>query len=274
MVRERGIWHGESVTEVLEALDTTTEGLSESESRSRLDRLGPNRLVEPPSRPAFLRFLDQYNDPLNYLLMAAAVIAVLVSVLQDGEHNEGIGDAIFIFIVLTANATFGYWQENRAEQAMDALKKMSSAMTKVLRTDGFVEIPADDLVPGDIVQLEIGAKVPADMRLVDLDDLSIDESTLTGESEPVEKITSPVDSDALLADRTNMVYKGTTVTNGRAQGVVVATGMRTQLGLIASDIASAETPKTPLERRLESLGVFLGWVAFVVAVVIGWEIGV
>ena len=268
MVRDRGIWHGESVTEVLEALDTTTEGLSESESRSRLDRLGPNRLVEPPSRPAFLRFLDQYNDPLNYLLMAAAVIAVLVSVLQDGEHNEGIGDAIFIFIVLTANATFGYWQENRAEQAMDALKKMSSAMTKVLRSEGFVEIPADDLVPGDIVQLEIGAKVPADMRLVDLDDLSIDESTLTGESEPVEKITSPVDSDALLADRTNMAYKGTTVTNGRAQGVVVATGMRTQLGLIASDIASAETPKTPLERRLESLGVFLGWVAFVVAVVI------
>ena len=91
MVRDRGIWHGESVTEVLEALDTTTEGLSESESRSRLDRLGPNRLVELPSRPAFLRFLDQYNDPLNYLLMAAAVIAVLVSVLQDGEHNEGSG---------------------------------------------------------------------------------------------------------------------------------------------------------------------------------------
>ena len=266
MVRDRGIWH--EVRSRRRKASTRQRRSLRIRIAIEIESAWPQSARRPPSRPAFLRFLDQYNDPLNYLLMAAAVIAVLVSVLQDGEHNEGIGDAIFIFIVLTANATFGYWQENRAEQAMDALKKMSSAMTKVLRTGGVVEIPADDLVPGDIVQLEIGAKVPADMRLVDLDDLSIDESTLTGESEPVEKITSPVDSDALLADRTNMAYKGTTVTNGRAQGVVVATGMRTQLGLIASDIASAETPKTPLERRLESLGVFLGWVAFVVAVVI------
>ena len=226
-----------------------------------MQKYGPNQLEQPEPTSAILRFLSQYNDPLNYLLITAALVALVIK----PDHP---GDAIFIFLVLTANAFFGFWQEGQAEQAMDALKQMSISNSITLR-DGFEsEIPTTDLVPGDIVKLEEGINVPADLRLLEVYQCRVDESALTGESEPITKHIESIDVNALLSDRRNMMYMGTTVATGRAVGIVVETGMTTQLGRIASDISEAQTPKTPLELKLESLGRFLGFIALIVAVLL------
>ena len=247
--------------EVLSVLDASPNGLTQSEIHSRMQKYGPNQLEQPEPTSAFLRFLSQYNDPLNYLLITAALVALAIK----PDHP---GDAIFIFLVLTANAFFGFWQEGQAEQAMDALKQMSISNSVTLR-DGFEsEIPTTELVPGDIVKLEEGVNVPADLRLLEVYQCRVDESALTGESEPITKHLEPLDVNALLADHKNMLYMGTTVATGRAVGVVVETGMKTQLGKIASDISEAQTPKTPLELKLESLGRFLGFIALIVAVLL------
>ena len=254
-------WHSMKNEEALSVLDADLNGLSQSEIRARMQRHGPNQLEQPEPTSALLRFLSQYNDPLNYLLIGAALVALAIK----PDHP---GDAIFIFLVLTANAFFGFWQEGQAEQAMDALKQMSVSNSITLR-DGFEsEIPTTDLVPGDIVKLEEGVNVPADLRLLEVYQCRVDESALTGESEPITKHVDPMDVNALLADRRNMMYMGTTVSSGRAVGLVVETGMKTQLGRIASDISEAKTPKTPLELKLESLGRFLGFIALIVAVLL------
>ena len=254
-------WHSMDNDEVLAVLDASPNGLTQNEIHSRMKKYGPNELEQPEPTSAFLRFLSQYNDPLNYLLIAAALVALAIK----PDHP---GDAIFIFLVLTANAFFGFWQEGQAEQAMDALKQMSISNSVTLR-DGFEsEIPTTDLVPGDIVKLEEGINVPADLRLLEVYQCRVDESALTGESEPITKMTDSMDVNALLSDRKNMMFMGTTVATGRAVGVVVETGMSTQLGRIASDISEAKTPKTPLELKLESLGRFLGFIALIVAVLL------
>ncbi|MBA4734372.1 MAG: cation-transporting P-type ATPase [Candidatus Poseidoniales archaeon] len=254
-------WHSMENDEVLSVLDANPNGLNQSEIHKRMQKYGPNQLEQPEPTSAILRFLSQYNDPLNYLLIAAALVALAIK----PDHP---GDAIFIFLVLTANAFFGFWQEGQAEQAMDALKQMSISNSITLR-DGFEsEIPTTDLVPGDIVKLEEGINVPADLRLLEVYQCRVDESALTGESEPITKHLEPIDVNALLSDRRNMMYMGTTVATGRAVGVVVETGMKTQLGRIASDISDAQTPKTPLELKLESLGRFLGFIALIVAVLL------
>lgn len=254
-------WHSLGSDEVLTVLDASPNGLTQAEISARVKKYGPNQLEQPEPTSAILRFLAQYNDPLNYLLIAAALVALAVN----PDHP---GDAIFIFIVLTANAFFGFWQEGQAEQAMDALKEMSISNSVTLR-DGFEsEIPTTDLVPGDIVKLEEGINVPADIRLLEVYQCRVDESALTGESEPITKNVDSVDIATLVSDRRNMLYMGTTVSTGRAVGVVVETGMQTQLGRIASDISDAQTPKTPLELKLESLGRFLGFIALIVAVLL------
>ena len=247
--------------EALTTLDSNPQGLAQSEIIDRLNKYGPNQLEQPEPTSAILRFLSQYNDPLNYLLIGAALVALAI-------HPEQPGDAIFIFLVLTANAVFGFWQEGQAEQAMDALKQMSISNCVTIRDGYESEIPTDSLVPGDIVKLEEGLNVPADIRLLEVYQCRVDESALTGESEPITKRVNPLDPNTLLADRRNMMYMGTTVSTGRAIGLVVETGMTTQLGHIASDISEAVTPKTPLELKLESLGRFLGFIALIVAVLL------
>ena len=247
--------------EALATLDSNPQGLAQSEIIDRLEKYGPNQLEQPEPTSAILRFLGQYNDPLNYLLIGAALVALAI-------HPEQPGDAIFIFLVLTANAVFGFWQEGQAEQAMDALKQMSISNCVTIRDGYESEIPTDSLVPGDIVKLEEGLNVPADIRLLEVYQCRVDESALTGESEPITKRVNPLDPNTLLADRRNMMYMGTTVSTGRAIGLVVETGMQTQLGHIASDISDAVTPKTPLELKLESLGRFLGFIALIVAVLL------
>ena len=205
--------------------------------------------------------MSQYNDPLNYLLIGAALVALAIK----PDHP---GDAIFIFIVLTANAFFGYWQENQAEQAMDSLKQMAVSNCVVLRGEFESEVPTSELVPGDVVRLEQGLNVPADVRLLWSQQCKVDESALTGESLTVGKHTDALPKETVLADRKNMAFMGTTISSGRGLGLVVATGMKTELGKIASNIAEAQTPKTPLELKLESLGRFLGFVALIVAVLL------
>jgi len=252
-------WHELSIDETLQKLDTAPGGLSSSEVKSRRSTYGENKLSDPVKTHGFIKFISQYHDPLNYLLMGAAVIAFLI--------NEP-GDSIFIFIVLTANAFFGYWQEEQAEQAMDALKQMAVSNCVALRDGVDVEIPTVDLVPGDIVKMEEGLNIPADIRLTEVWQFKVDESALTGESMTVRKHCEVLEEETLLADRKNMAYMGTSGATGRAVGVVVETGMKTQLGVIASDIADVETPKTPLEVKLESLGKFLGFIAVIVAVLL------
>ena len=254
-------WHSLDPVEAMIELDVKRSGLSDSEVTSRRLKYGDNKLAEPVRVPGWKRFLSQYNDPLNYLLIGAAIVALLI-------HPDEPGDAIFIFMVLTANAYFGYWQEGQAEQAMESLKKMSVSQCVVVRNDTDVEIATQELVPGDIVNLYEGLNVPADIRILESYQCKIDESALTGESLTIEKTIQSLPSDTLLADRKNMAFMGTCVASGRAVGVVVSTGMKTQLGKIASDIASSDTPKTPLELKLESLGKFLGFIALIVAVLL------
>ena len=247
-----------STDDVMKKFSVNRSGLTGSEVLKRRNIHGENKLSEPDRVPGWRRFLSQYNDPLNYLLIGAAIVALLI-------HPDEPGDAIFIFMVLTANAYFGYWQEGQAEQAMDSLKKMSISQCVVVRDKTDIEIPTQELVPGDIVNLYEGLKVPADIRILDSYQCKIDESALTGESLTVQKNPASLDITTLLADRKNMAFMGTCVASGRAIGIVVATGMNTQLGRIASDIAGSETPKTPLELKLESLGKFLGFIALIVA---------
>ena len=254
-------WHNLEPLDVMIEFDVERTGLSDSEVITRRGKYGENKLAEPERVPGWKRFLSQYNDPLNYLLIGAAIVALLI-------HPDEPGDAIFIFMVLTANAYFGYWQEGQAEQAMESLKKMSVSQCVVVRNDTDIEIATSELVPGDIVNLYEGLNVPADIRILESYQCKIDESALTGESLTIEKSNPALPGDTLLADRKNMAFMGTNVASGRAVGIVVSTGMKTQLGKIASDIASSDTPKTPLELKLESLGKFLGFIALIVAVLL------
>ena len=254
-------WHNLSTMESLAAQESTESGITVDEVIRRQQRYGLNKLAEAEKTSAFLRFISQYNDPLNYLLMGAALVALAIN----PNHP---GDAIFIFIVLTANAFFGFWQENQAEQAMDSLKQMSISNCVVIRGDYESEVPTSDLVPGDVVRLEQGLNVPADVRLLWSQQCKVDESALTGESLTISKGIEALPTDTVLADRKNMAFMGTTVSSGRGLGLVVATGMKTELGKIASNIAEAQTPKTPLELKLESLGKFLGFIALVVAILL------
>ena len=241
--------------------ESSESGISVDDVIRRQQRYGLNKLAEAEKTSAFLRFISQYNDPLNYLLMGAALVALAIN----PNHP---GDAIFIFIVLTANAFFGFWQENQAEQAMDSLKQMSISNCVVVRGDYESEVPTSELVPGDVVRLEQGLNVPADVRLLWSQQCKVDESALTGESLTIGKSIDALPVDTVLADRRNMAFMGTTVSSGRGLGLVVATGMKTELGKIASNIAEAQTPKTPLELKLESLGKFLGFIALIVAVLL------
>lgn len=254
-------WFSDDTNVVLSNLEVSDKGLTESQVQERRSKFGENKLAEQSRTPAWLRFLSQYNDPLNYLLIAAALVALAI-------HPDEPGDAIFIFIVLTANAIFGFWQEGQAEQAMESLKKMSISNCIVIRDGIDREVPTTELVPGDVVKLEEGLNVPADIRLLEVNQCKIDESALTGESVPITKSVESLPENTLLADRKNMAYMGTTVSTGRGLGIVVETGMSTELGKIAGDIADAESPKTPLELKLESLGRFLGFIALIVAVLL------
>jgi len=252
MTEKKTTWHSRPIQEVVEALETDLEtGLASDDARSRLDQYGTNELTERP-RPGFWRLLlRQFNNFIVIILIVAAVISLLL-----GEEIEA--GAIMAIVVL--NAVLGVIQESKAEEALAALKKMAAPEAHVLRGGHRVTVPARELAPGDIVLLEAGNYVPADLRLVESANLQIDEASLTGESVPVRKSAEvKLSQDTPLGDQKNCAFMGTTVTYGRGAGIVVATGMQTQIGLIAEMIQSYEEEPTPLQRRLDQLGRWLGW---------------
>ena len=229
--------------------------LSSSEVAERTERYGLNELAEAPKRPAWLRFLDQFNDLLVFILIGAAVVSAAVGDLKD---------PIVIAIVLLINAVLGYVQESRADDALAALQEMLEVVVRVRRDGGALEVPARELVPGDIVLMEAGDRVPADGRFLVASSLSVDESTLTGESVPVDKTTDVIEiggGEVALAERANCGYMNTTLTRGRAEMLVTSTGMETEVGRLAGLLSAAEDQETPLQQQLDKLGKRLALIA-------------
>jgi magnesium-transporting ATPase (P-type) len=221
------------------------QGLDAAEAAKRLDTYGPNRLPQGKKKGPLARFLAQFNNVLIYVLLAAGFIKLMLSLWLD---------ASIIFAVVILNSLLGFVQEGRAEKALDSLRNMLSAEARVLRGGTVRLIPAEELIPGDIVLLESGDKIPADLRLVDAKNLRTEEAALTGESVPAEKSTTPVSAKATVGDRENMAFSGTMVVSGRATGVVVATGSQTELGRINQMLAEVSTLETPLLRQIKKFG--------------------
>jgi Ca2+-transporting ATPase len=239
-------WHQKDIQGVIEDLKSSLQGLSSEEAVRRLGEYGFNELKEKKKKTPFMMFLDQFKDFMILVLIAAAIISGFI-----GE----VSDTIAIVVIVALNAVIGFIQEYRAEKAMAALKKMAAPTTTVIRSGMPVTIDGSDIVPGDVVMLEAGRIVPADMRLIETVQMKVEEAALTGESVPVEKHIKPLYDEMLpLGDRKNMAYKGTFVTYGRGTGVVVATGMDTELGKIAAMLQEEEEVKTPLQKRLASFG--------------------
>ncbi|MEB3278398.1 MAG: cation-transporting P-type ATPase [Lyngbya sp.] len=237
----------------------TNQGLSASTVKKRQEKYGPNRLQKLKHRSAWQIFIDQFKSPIIGLL---AIASALSFAFQDWV--EGV--AIIIAILL--NTVIGFFTELKAVNSMESLQQLSQTKANVRRDGKVEEISAEELVPGDIVVLESGDLVPADLRILEASKLQADESALTGESVPVSKTTEALEGDLPLAERTNMLFKGTAITRGSGEGVVIATGMKTELGHISSMTAQAEQESTPLEQRLDKLGQNLIWVTLVIAALV------
>jgi len=250
-------WHQLDLKEVLEKLQSSGKGLASDEAHQRLERFGPNELIEKGRKSLWMMFLDQFKDFMILVLIAAAVVAGVI-----GEPS----DTIAIAVIVMLNAVLGFVQEYRAEKAMAALKKLAAPSATVIRDGRPEAITAQRLVPGDLVVLEAGNIVPADIRLTEAAQMRIDEATLTGESVPVEKDSAALrEADLSIGDRKNMAYKGTLVTYGRGLGLVAATGMRTELGRIAALLQDQGEGRTPLQKRLTSFGQKLAWAVLAIS---------
>ncbi|MFY9139805.1 MAG: calcium-translocating P-type ATPase, SERCA-type [Thermacetogeniaceae bacterium] len=254
-------WYVMDLGKIGEILGTDLhQGLSPEEAERRLGEYGPNVLKEPPPRSIFSMFIDQIKEVLVLILIAAAVISGLV-----GEW----ADSLVIMIIVMLNACLGVYQEHKAEEALKALKKMTKPVAKVIRAGSTCEVNVESLVPGDIVLLEAGDSLPADIRLTETISMQTNEAALTGESVPVEKDTAPLEKENVgIGDRKNMGFMGTTVTTGRGRGIVVATGMSTELGKIAELIQATPPESTPLQRRLGELGKYMGIIAGVIVLIV------
>jgi magnesium-transporting ATPase (P-type) len=252
-------FHDLAVDEVLKRLETSREGLSASDAKNRLERFGPNRLEQGKKDNPLLRFLSQFNDILIYVLLASAIGTAYL--------GQWIDTAVILGVVVI-NAFIGFIQEGRAEKALEAVKGMLSSESRVLRDGRKVIIPSERLVPGDVVLLSAGDKVPADLRLFKERRLEVNESSLTGESETVRKKTAPVEEDAPLGDRTCMAFSGTIVTSGTGRGVVTATGGNTEIGHINRMLADVESTTTPLLKQVNRFGFALSATILVLAVAV------
>ena len=245
--------------ELYKELKTDRNGLSADESRKRVSQYGHNRLEEKPGKSPLLIFFEQFTNILILILIVAAVISAFIGDLTD---------TIVILAIVLLNAVIGFFQEYRAERALAALKKLEIPAATIIRDGKHQQIPATEIMPGDIVVLTAGEIVPADIRLIESPNLMIDESSLTGESTPVEKSTNIISEETSLADRRNMTFKGTVITYGRGVGVVVTTGMSTELGRIAYLLQETEKIKTPLQIKLDVMGKRLAVVALLLCLII------
>ncbi len=256
----------EELPAIFEELRTDAGGLSEGEAERRLAESGPNKLDEGKRKTLFRRFLEQLADPMIIVLIAAAAISAVTAFAS----GESFADVFIILFVVALNAVLGVIQESKAEKAIDALKDMTAATSKVLRDGELKQIRSEELVAGDVILLEAGDSVPADARLIECAGLRAEEAALTGESAPVDKRAEALQSgtakDIPLGDRRNMVYTGSTVVYGRGRAVVTATGMRTEIGRIADAISQAKEGRTPLQLRLAALSRTLTWLVLGVCV--------
>ena len=254
------VWHTLTVNSTLAELKTSPVGLSTDEARRRLEEYGPNELQAARRVSPWHLLLDQFKNVLIIILLVATGLSAFL--------GEGVETIVIGVIVLFA-VGLGFIQEFRAERAIDALRKMAAPTATVLRDGKELEVPAQHLVPGDIVLLQAGDRVPADVRLVESINLQIEEAALTGESVPVEKHTEPIsNAEAAVGDRKNMAYAGTSASYGRGRAVVVATGMNTEFGKIARMLQTVETDRTPLQKNLDKVGHMLARVALVIVVLV------
>ena len=249
-------WHQKTIDATIDDLKSSLQGLSSEEAKKRLKEYGPNELKEGKKKTALGMFLNQFKDFMIVVLIFAAIISGIIG---------DAADTIAIIVIIILNAIIGFVQEYRAEKAIAALKKMASHTAVVMRNGMPSTIPGSEIVPGDIVILDAGRVVPADMRIIETAQLKVEEAALTGESVPVEKETETLHDEHLpLGDRKNMAYKGTFVAYGRGKGIVVSTGMDTELGRIATMLQEGEEVKTPLQKRLATFGQRLAYIVLAI----------
>ena len=261
-------WFNKTVDETVKELKTNEEsGLTTEEVKTRKEKYGLNELATKKKKSTFIKFLEQFKDFMIIVLIISAVISGIVGIKQEGI--SGITDTIIILVVIIANAIIGVLQENKAEKSLEALQKLSSHVAKVMRNGKLLTIPSRELVPGDVVILETGDYVPADLRIIEAVNLKAQESALTGESVPVEKMAARIEDEKVgIGDRINMLFASSLITYGRGKAIVVETGMNTEVGKIANIINSAEEGETPLQAKLNKLGKTLGIVALIICIVI------
>ena len=253
-------WHALKVEDALKELQVIeNEGITQQEAQARLEKFGPNQLEKEKGKSPIKLFLRQFKDVLMIILIIATGLSLAV-----GETV----DAIIILTIVFVSAILGFTQEYRSEKAVEALKKMTSPTATVIRDGNENEIPASQLVPGDIVLLYTGDKIPADSRLIEAHNLKVEEAALTGESAAVDKTTMPISEDAQLNDRRNMIYTGTIIAYGRAKALVTRTGMQTEFGKIAQMVQKTTTEETPLEKRMASVGKWIGSIVVLIAIIV------
>ncbi len=259
-------WYNKSIEETEKELSSDIKnGLRASKVKEKQAQLGFNELTAKKKKSLIVKFLEQFKDFMIIVLIIAAIVSGVIGIAE----GEGITDTIIILIVVIVNAIIGVAQENKAEKSLEALQKLSSHASKVIRDGKLIVIPSRELVPGDVVVLDTGDYVPADLRIIEAINLKSQESALTGESVPVEKMAEAISSDEVgIGDRTNMLFSSSLITYGRGKGIVVETGMNTEVGKIAQIINSTEEGTTPLQEKLNKLGKTLGIVALAICAVI------
>ena len=259
-------WFSKSMEETEKELETNIEnGLNDEKVKELREKYGYNELEVKKKKSLLMKFIEQFKDFMIIILIIAAIVSGVVGHMQ----GEGITDSIIILIVVFMNAIIGVAQENKAEKSLEALQKLSSHVAKVIRNGEITVIPSRELVLGDIVVLETGDYVPADLRIIEAVNLKAQEASLTGESLPVEKNTDAIlDEKVGIGDRTNMLFSSSLITYGRGKGIVVETGMNTEVGKIAGIISNTVETETPLQEKLNKLGKTLGIVALVICAVI------
>ena len=262
---EKKKWYDISVEDTVKLLNTDLQnGLTSEEVTKRIEENGYNELIQKKKKTFLEKFLAQFKDFMIIVLIFAALVSGIVGVLE----HEGINDSIIILLIVIVNAIIGVMQENKAEKSLEALKKLSSHTAKVLRNGHLLVLPARELVPGDVIILETGDYITADLRLTEAINLRIEEASLTGESVPVEKITKLLaEEDLPLGDRENLAFSTSLVSYGRGKGIVVETGMNTEVGNIATILDSTENSQTPLQKKLDGLGKLLGTAALIICFV-------
>ncbi|MFW9973344.1 MAG: HAD-IC family P-type ATPase, partial [Candidatus Odinarchaeota archaeon] len=255
--------HSIGYEEVTKKLNTSlATGLTENEAQVRLEKYGKNELIKEKGKTAWQIFIGQFKDFLIYLLIFAIFISIIIGIYESITSVEPwpseYTDAIVIMAILIVNAILGFYQEYQAERSLESLKKLAPHFAKVRRDGRVIEIGVEDVVPGDIVLFEEGDKFPADLRINKEFSLYVDEAILTGESKPVKKQLKPVEKKMILADRTNLGYMNTIITRGNGEGIVIGTGMETEVGKIAESLQEEEVELSPFQKEVNRFGKLLG----------------